>query len=159
MARPCSSTTQIARPHAPVRADNTAAGAPAAKRRCAEHVCARGRGWNAHRTRVRLGNARPRTPVSREDSPAAISRTAAVRVCARRCRGRGTPSRLAAHAVARSRAIRASESSSLSRCRPHSFFTAASHHHRPARSCSCGATARVHGSQPMLTNPRSWSSL
>ena len=33
---------------------------------------------------------------------------------------------------------------------PHSLCSAASHHHRPARTSSPGATARVQGAQPML---------
>jgi hypothetical protein len=35
-------------------------------------------------------------------------------------------------------------------CRPHSFCAPASHHQRPALSCSLGRIARVQGSQPML---------
>ena len=48
------------------------------------------------------------------------------------------------------------ESSPHSRiCNPHSRFVASSHHQRPARSCSCGSTARVQGSQPIERKPRS----
>ena len=36
------------------------------------------------------------------------------------------------------------------RCRPHSLWSADSHHQRPERTSSPGATARVHGAQPML---------
>ncbi len=34
-------------------------------------------------------------------------------------------------------------------CSPHSFFSSCSHHQRPARSGSPGATARVQGAQPI----------
>ncbi len=44
-------------------------------------------------------------------------------------------------------------------CKPHSFWVASSHHQRPSRSCCWGRVAFVHGSQPMLINPRSWSEL
>ena len=36
------------------------------------------------------------------------------------------------------------------RCSPHSLCSGFSHHQRPARTSSPGATARVHGAQPML---------
>ena len=38
-------------------------------------------------------------------------------------------------------------------------FSPRSHHQRPARSCSPGATARVHGAQPIERKPRSCSGL
>ena len=40
-------------------------------------------------------------------------------------------------------------------CRPHSFLPSSSHHQRPARSGSPGATARVQGAQPIDRKPRS----
>ena len=41
----------------------------------------------------------------------------------------------------------------LGECRPHSFFSSCSHHQRPARSGSPGASARVQGAQPMERKP------
>ena len=41
------------------------------------------------------------------------------------------------------------------RCKPHSRFPCSSHHQRPARSGSPGATARVQGAQPTERKPRS----
>lgn len=38
-------------------------------------------------------------------------------------------------------------------CNPHSRCVAASHHQRAARSCSPGLSGRVHGWQPIETNP------
>ena len=44
-------------------------------------------------------------------------------------------------------------------CSPHSRCSGSSHHQRPARQSSPSATARVHGAQPMLGKPWSWSGL
>ncbi len=38
---------------------------------------------------------------------------------------------------------------SIAQWMPHSFGAFVSHHQRPARDCSPGATARVHGAQPI----------
>ena len=42
---------------------------------------------------------------------------------------------------------------------PHSLTSLSSHHQRPARMSSPGVIARVHGAQPMLVKPWSWSLL
>src|SRR5579863_889541 len=42
-----------------------------------------------------------------------------------------------------------SESCGARQCSPHSFLASCSHHHRPARSGSPAAMARVQGAQPI----------
>src|SRR5512139_503203 len=44
-------------------------------------------------------------------------------------------------------------------CKPHSFCSGFSHHHRPALGSSPGRIARVHGAHPMEGYPASWSRL
>jgi len=73
----------------------------------------------------------PETLFGKQDLPSAL-------VAEGRARGRGQ------------QAPSASERSERQRTwMPHSLFSGFSHHHRPARACSPGATARVQGAQPI----------
>ena len=54
------------------------------------------------------------------------------------------------HASERTRSASRTGIATGRRCSPHSLCSGCSHHQRPARTSSPGATARVHGAQPML---------